>query len=84
MKLLIPILLIAFFIPIHPVPAYADVAPPEQPPGSSLMPGEGGTQVRMLAETVLLEVTSDKPDGSLGKALVTASFIMRNLGAQSE
>ena len=67
-----------------PFPAKADVAPPEQPPGSSLEPGAEVTQVRMMAETVLLDVQASTPQKSLGQARVSANFTMRNLGAEPE
>ncbi len=59
------------------IPACADVAPPLQPPGSNIAPG-GQTQVQMLAEKVVLEVTP--PDG----VRVGADFTMRNLGTAAE
>ena len=59
----------------------ADVAPPANPPGSNLQPGSETTQVRMVAETVLIDVTDD---GDLGRARITANFTMRNLGTESE
>jgi hypothetical protein len=65
-------------------PGAADIAPPHQPPGSNLQPGEELTQVRMLAETVLIEVLADAPADSLGRAQVSADFTMRNLGSQDE
>jgi len=65
-------------------PGVADIAPPHQPPGSNLEPGEELTQVRMLAETVLIEVLADVPADSLGRARVSADFTMRNLGNQDE
>lgn len=66
---------------VFPSTVLADVAPPANPPGSNLQPGTETTQVRMVAETVQIEV---KADNSLGTAHVTADFIMRNLGSQSE
>jgi hypothetical protein len=65
-------------------PAHADVAPPQQPPGSSLLPEGENTQVRMMAETVLIDVQADVPDDSLGQARVTANFTMQNLSSSSE
>ena len=65
-------------------PGVADIAPPYQPPGSNLVPGGESTQVRMLAETVLIEVLADAPADSLGRARVSADFTMRNLGSQNE
>lgn len=64
--------------------ALADIAPPQQPPGSSLIPGQEGTRVRMLSETVLIKVLGTTPEGSLGRARVTASFEMQNLGDNTE
>ncbi len=63
---------------------HADVAPPEQPPGSNPQPGAETTQVRMVSETVTLDILSIVPAGSLGQALVNASFTMRNLGSAAE
>ena len=63
---------------------HADIAPPEQPPGSNPQPGAETTQVRMLSETVTVDILSLVPSGSLGQALVTASFTMRNLGSSEE
>lgn len=66
-----------------PTPVRADVAPPAQPPGSNLQPGEESTQVRMMAEKVVMEIQPGVGD-SLGVAQVTADFSMRNLGSQAE
>ncbi len=66
---------------VFPSSALADVAPPEYPPGSNLQPGSETTQVRMVAETVQIDVKADK---SLGTARITADFTMHNLGSQSE
>ena len=67
-----------------PSAVLADIAPPRNPPGSNLDPGSEVTQVRMLAETVLVEVQEDSTPGSLGSAHVTADFTMQNLGNESE
>ena len=67
-----------------PSPVRADIAPPQNPPGSNLDPGSEVTQVRMLAETVLVDVQKDIAYGSLGRAHVTADFTMQNLGTESE
>lgn len=64
-------------------PVRADVAPPAQPPGANLEPGGEITQVRMMAEKVLMEVKPGSGD-SLGQAVVTADFTMRNLGDSTE
>lgn len=71
-------------------PAFADAAPPEQPPGSNLAPGEEVTQVQMFAETVLIEVqTAPWPGVRLSSvvrdwAKVTATFTMLNQGQVEE
>jgi len=67
-----------------PGSVYADVAPPEQPPGSNPEPGAELTEVRMVAETVLLDVQASTPQNSLGQAKVSADFTMRNLGSAAE
>lgn len=64
--------------------AWADVAPPETPPGSNLAPGTASTQVRMLAETVILAVSEDPADPRNAIARTSATFIMRNLGSSEE
>jgi len=67
-----------------PSGAYADVAPPSHPPGSNPEPGGEGTQVRMAAETVLIDILRNNDVKSLGQAKVTADFTMRNLGDTTE
>lgn len=64
--------------------ARADIAPPGQPPGSNPGPADASTQVRMTAETVLIDVQRDVPASSLGRARVTADFTMRNMGSEPE
>ncbi len=68
---------------IGPQLALADIAPPEPPVGSALAPEGEVTQVRMLAETVKIEVSSVS-DYATGHAGVSADFTMRNLGAEAE
>jgi hypothetical protein len=67
-----------------PSTVFADVAPPYNPPGTNLEPGSEVTQVRMVAETVLIDVQNDTITDSLGSARVTADFSMHNLGSESE
>jgi tetratricopeptide (TPR) repeat protein len=67
-----------------PSDARADVAPPIYPPGSNPQPGAELTQVRMAAETVVIEVLKDTAPQSLGRARVTADFTMHNLGTAEE
>jgi tetratricopeptide (TPR) repeat protein len=78
-----PILLLLLLLFATPVVALADIAPPAKPPGANLQPGDEATQVRMLAETVLMEVKAGSGD-SLGQANVSADFTMRNQGEQAE
>ena len=77
----ISVFLVAVFV-IQP--ARADVAPPEMPPGSSLVPGAEATQVRMMTETVLLTVTGDPADSAGAIAHTNATFTMQNLGGADE
>ena len=67
-----------------PTNARADVAPPMFPPGSNPQPGAEITQVRMAAETVVIDVLKDTTPQSLGRARVTADFTMHNLGTADE
>ncbi len=83
MKGLLTLVLLAILLAV-PSSARADVAPPAQPPGSNLQPGAESTQVRMLAETVVLDVRPGASDRSLGQAHVTADFTMHNLGSADE
>ena len=77
------ILLFVIFVGV-PVPVRADVAPPGHPPGSNPEPGTELTQVRMAAETVVIDVQASTPQNSLGQAKVTADFTMRNMGSEAE
>lgn len=79
--LLVVVMLMAFCLPRQ---AQADVAPPLNPPGANPEAGLEGTQVRMLAETVILEVQPGASVNDLGQAKVTADFTMRNLGSETE
>lgn len=67
-----------------PYDVRADVAPPEQPPGSNLQPSGETTQVRMLAETVTLVVQPGSSDKDLGYAHVIADFTMHNTSTADE
>jgi hypothetical protein len=83
MKRILAVALLLFLL-ASPSPARADVAPPARPPGSSLQPGEETTQVRMVAESVHIEVQPGHSDKSLGQAQVTADFTLHNLGTANE
>jgi hypothetical protein len=67
-----------------PTVVLADVAPPAQPPGFNPEPGVELTQVRMVAETVLIDVRAGASSDDLGQARVTASFTMRNMGNEAD
>lgn len=75
---------LVFFLLAFPSSVKADIAPPEQPSGPNIEPGTGFTMVRMFSEMVVIKVSADTPTDSLGRAKVTASFDMRNLGTESE
>jgi hypothetical protein len=77
----IAMLLVLLAFPSH---ARADVAPPIFPPGSNPQPGAEMTQVRMAAETVVIEIQKDITSQSLGRARVTADFTMHNTGTANE
>ena len=76
------------FIPVSPV--LADMAPPAQPPGSVLSPGDNSTMVQMVSEKVTIQV------GEIANlyyatntfkavnAQVSASFFMQNQGQTDE
>jgi hypothetical protein len=80
------------------LPVRADVAPPDFPPGTNPEPGSEITQVRMMSETVVLDVRagaanidstncyrpSSAPETRPARAQVEATFQMRNLGNSEE
>ena len=65
-------------------PVRADVAPPETVPGSNVNPESESTQVRMVAETVILTVSEDPANADHSTAETRAVFTMRNLGTEPE
>ena len=79
--LIVILIMTTMILPTH---VSADVAPPIQPPITNLEPGSQTTNVRMLAETVLIEIQPDSQKDSLGTARITAQFTMRNLGTTTE
>ncbi len=66
------------------VPVRADIAPPEPPVGTGIWPGTEYTQVRMVAETVVMQVLKTASPGIPAQAMVQATFSMRNLGEAAE
>ena len=76
--------ILVFAILAIPSSVRADIAPPSHPPGSNPQPGGEGTYVRMMAETVLIEVLPNNATDRLGQAKVTADFTMRDLGSEAE
>jgi hypothetical protein len=65
----------------------ADIAPPDFPSGTNPVPETQDTQVRMLAETVTLELLSAaSPYAPVSPAMArtTAVFSMQNLGSAAE
>lgn len=83
----IPFLLAIFLIFTSILPqgtVLADAAPPEAPPGTTLLPGESITQVRMVSETVTLTISKHPINPQRAIAKTEAVFTMRNLGADSE
>ena len=79
------VIILAFFISgLVFTPVRADVAPPESPPGTNIVPGNNSTQVRMLAERVTMTVISRPLDKVLGQAKTEAAFLMRNMGTAAE
>jgi hypothetical protein len=87
-QLCLVVLLVVLFA--SPASVRADAAPPYYPPGSNPQPGVDITQVRMVAETVVIEVRPDNilptqgSQDNVGHAHVTADFSMRNLGTAVE
>lgn len=62
---------------------WADISPPEPPSGTNPIPGSETTNVRMMAETVNINVHANTPYDT-GNATVTTTFTMRNLGNGDE
>ena len=77
--LLMVLLLVSILVPMQPV--HADVAPPSQPSGSNVVPGEV-TMVQMMSERVVIDLRPPWSDGI--DADVTASFVMHNQGTIDE
>jgi hypothetical protein len=80
-KLFTLIILTMGLVWIQLPPAFADIAPPKQPPGSNISP-EAETQVQMVAENVLLWVHPSIANE--GGVLVSADYAMQNRGLEEE
>ena len=76
--------LLAFALALPQAAVYADMAPPMTPPGSTLLPGDETTLVRMVSEVVTLTVLKDPSDREGTIAKTDALFTMRNLGSSEE
>ena len=81
-KIFLPLFVLVCLL-AFPLPVQADVAPPAQPPGSTLLPGMKPRRCACWPKR-LLEVQANTPDGSLGQAKVSASFTMLNTSSNSE
>lgn len=72
---------------LPPYPVRADIAPPDFPSGANPVPEGEVTQVRMMAETVTLELLSAaSPYAPVSPAMArtTAVFTMQNMGETAE
>lgn len=78
-------ILLVLFVLAPAAPARADIAPPQPPYASGIYPKGEVTQVRMMAETVTLDIIGAASQGfPEGYAQVKAIFQMRNLGKDPE
>jgi tetratricopeptide (TPR) repeat protein len=75
--------LLLFSLLLSPERARADAAPLQLPGGAALDPGDAATMVRMVAETVTLEIAPPTQEPFI-EALVTVDFTLRNLGESPE
>ncbi len=73
------LLLLAILSLVSPDQVKADAAPPMNPPGGNVSP-EGGTQVQMVAEQVIIDFRQSTDDS----AKVTAWFLFHNTGTADE
>ncbi len=73
------LLLLAILSLVSPGQVRADAAPPMNPPGGNVSP-EGGTQVQMVAEQVIIDFRQSTDDS----AKVTARFLFHNTGTADE
>jgi hypothetical protein len=76
-------LLLTLFLLLPTSSVRADIAPPQPPTGTNIVPGGDVTQVRMVSEQVVIDVATHNTHPT-GDATITASFQMRNLGQETE
>jgi hypothetical protein len=69
-----------------PLPVYADISPPIPPNPSNIYPEDKTTQVRMVSETVTIDVFGETTGQGYTQynAHVNAIFHMQNLGTEDE
>ena len=79
----IALIFAGFLLLFSSTQASADISPPEPPSGTNPEPGSETTNVRMMSETVLVEIDANSPFNN-GYGKVTATFTMRNLGNADE
>jgi hypothetical protein len=78
LRVVLVILFVVTLGAISASPVCADIAAPPPPVGSDLSPGNSITNVRMVSETVTLDISGDASH-PFGEAVVNARFNMRNL-----
>lgn len=83
MKIIKSILIVFILLTISSTQVSADISPPEPPSGTNPKPGNEITNVRMMSETVLIEINANSPFDN-GYGSVTVTFTMRNLGDVDE
>ena len=83
MKKGIIFLLVLFVVIVITKPVSGNAFPPPNPPGENPSPANQQTMVRMVAETVTIEVLMNEQESDI-EANVTADFVMQNTGLYSE
>ena len=78
---IIPVACLLVVILVPEFTSKVDAAPPMQPPGSNIVPGEQ-TMVQMLSENVLVIIR--KNDSGEYHASISAEFLMENQGETGE
>jgi hypothetical protein len=83
LRMLVIVLLVMIPAAVNPTPVIADIAVDPPPVGSDLAPNASTTNVRMVSETVTLDIIGNA-SYPYGKAVVKARFNMRNLSDTTE